>query len=127
MKLSKAEIAAIVITVFFVAAVAIAALRANDKSAAVTISTGLSQSAEQSEPAASDVQTPSASPELLVNINTAETQELCLLPGIGETIAARIVDYRKTHGLFNNTDEIMNVSGIGAKTYEDLKGYITIG
>jgi len=127
LKLSKAEIAAIVITVFFVAAVAIAALRANDKSAAVTISTGLSQSAEQSEPAASDVQKPSASPELLVNINTAETQELCLLPGIGETIAARIVDYRKTHGLFNNTDEIMNVSGIGAKTYEDLKGYITIG
>ena len=127
MKLSKAEIAAIVITVFFVAAVAIAALRANDKSAAVTISTGLSQSAEQSEPTASDVQKPSASPELLVNINTAEAQELCLLPGIGETIADRIVDYRKTHGLFNNTDEIMNVSGIGAKTYEDLKGYITIG
>ncbi|NCB73478.1 MAG: helix-hairpin-helix domain-containing protein [Clostridia bacterium] len=127
MKLSKAEIAAIVITVIFIAAVAIAALRVNDKSAAVTISSGLSPHTEQSETPASDLQTPSASPELLVNINTAEAQELCLLPGIGETIAARIVDYRTEHGQFNSTDEIMNVSGIGAKTYEDLKGYITIG
>ena len=126
MKLSKAEIAAILITVIFVTAVAVVTLRAHDKSAAVTISSGLSPNAEQSGSPAPMAQTPSASPELRVNINTAEAQELCLLPGIGETIAARIVDYRKAHGSFNNTDEIMNVSGIGAKTYEEIKSYITV-
>ena len=126
MKLNKAEIAAIIITVIFVVSVAVAALRAHDKSAAVTISSGLSTVTEQSGTPAPAEQAPSASPELHVNINTAEAQELCLLPGIGETIAARIIDYRKAHGLFNNTDEIMNVSGIGAKTYEEIKSYITV-
>ena len=126
MKLSKAEIAAILITVIFVVSVAVAALRAHERSAAVTISSGLSPNTEQLNAPTPAAQTPSASPELHVNINTAEAQELCLLPGIGETIAARIVDYRKAHGLFNNTDEIMNVSGIGAKKYEEIKSYITI-
>jgi len=126
LKLRKAEIAAILITVIFVVSVAVATLRAHDKSAAVTISSGLSPNSEQLGAPVPAAQMPSASPELHVNINTAETRELCLLPGIGETIAARIVDYRKAHGLFNNTDEIMNVSGIGAKKYEEIKDYITI-
>jgi len=126
LKLTKAEIAAILITVIFVVSVAVAALRAHDKSAAITISSGLSTVTEQSGTPAPAVPAPSASPELHVNINTAEAQELCLLPGIGETIATRIIDYRKAHGLFNNTDEIMNVSGIGAKTYEEIKSYITV-
>lgn len=126
MKLSKAEIAAIIITLIFVSFVAVAALRERERSAAVTISSGLSQSAEQSDSPVSAAQEPLTSPELKLNINTAEAQELCLLPGIGETIAERIVDYRQAHGLFNNTDEIMNVSGIGAKTYEEIKSYITV-
>ena len=126
MKLSKAEIAAILITVIFVVSVAVLTLRAHEKSAAVTISTGLTPNTEETAAPVSAVPTPSVSPELSININTAEAQELCLLPGVGETIAARIIDYRKAHGPFNNTDEIMNVSGIGAKTYEEIKSYITV-
>lgn len=106
---------------------AVAALWEHDNSASVTISSGLSSVAESADVPVSSTQSPVNSPQLLVNINTATVQELCSLPGIGETIAVRIIDYRTAHGLFNNTDEIMNVSGIGAKKYEELKSYIAVG
>ena len=61
-----------------------------------------------------------------ININTASEQQLTLLPGIGEAIAKRIIDYRTEHGNFKAIEDIMNVSGIGEKKFEQLRPYIKV-
>ncbi|MBP8640023.1 MAG: helix-hairpin-helix domain-containing protein [Oscillospiraceae bacterium] len=126
MKLSKAEIIIIVITVVFVSLAFISFLIDRDGRAAVTISTDITASAEASVSPSSAAPSPEISSVTLVNINTATAQELCSLPGIGETLSGRIVAYREEHGLFKSTDEIMSVEGIGAKTFENLKNNITV-
>ena len=63
----------------------------------------------------------------LVDINTASLQELDGLPGIGPTTAQKIIAYRDEHGPFARIEDIVNVSGIGAATYEDIKDLITVG
>ena len=61
-----------------------------------------------------------------VNINTASARELEALPGIGEVIARRIIDYRNAHGPFQSVDELINVKGIGEKKLAELKPYATV-
>lgn len=63
-----------------------------------------------------------------VNLNTATAQQMSdALAGIGPVIAKRIVEYREKNGKFRSVEEIKNVSGIGEKTFEKLKGHITVG
>ena len=62
----------------------------------------------------------------LVNINTASTEELCSLTGIGTAKAADIIAYRETNGLFRRTEDLMQVSGIGEKMYAKVKDKITV-
>lgn len=62
----------------------------------------------------------------LVNINTARLDELQTLPGIGEILGQRIIDYRIEHGQFYYIEEIMLVSGIKDSIYEQIKDYITV-
>ena len=61
-----------------------------------------------------------------VNINTATQEELDTLPGIGPSIASKIIDYREQNGKFNSIEEIKEVSGIGDAKYEKIKDSITI-
>lgn len=62
-----------------------------------------------------------------VNINTASAKQLEELPSIGETIAARIVAYREEQGAFATVDDLRSVKGIGEKTMEKLRPYVTVG
>ena len=62
----------------------------------------------------------------LVDLNTAEAEELATLPGIGEGRAKRIVDYRTEHGPFEGPEGLLEVSGIGEKKLEELRDYITV-
>jgi len=62
----------------------------------------------------------------LVCINTASAAQLESLPGIGPALAERIVAYREAHGPFRHPEEIMQVSGIGATRYEQIRSLITV-
>lgn len=62
-----------------------------------------------------------------VNINTATQEQLMTLPGVGETLASRIVAYRKENGSFAKVTDLMNVEGFGAKRLEALLDFITVG
>lgn len=62
----------------------------------------------------------------MVNINTASVEELCALPGVGESRAADIVAYRNQHGAFETIEEIMQVSGIKEGLYEKIQSKIYI-
>lgn len=64
---------------------------------------------------------------LLININTADKDELMLLTGIGEITAENIIAHRNEKGNFLTIEEIMEVSGIGEKKFEAIKNYITVG
>lgn len=61
-----------------------------------------------------------------VNINTADKDILCTLPGIGETRAESILAYRREHGSFTKIEDIMLVSGIKENSFQKIKEYITI-
>ena len=62
----------------------------------------------------------------IININNASLSELMNLPGIGEAKANSIIEYREKNGLFNEVEDIKNVSGISEKIFESIKEYITI-
>lgn len=60
-----------------------------------------------------------------VNINTASSEDLQSLSGIGPKTAEKIIEYREDNK-FKNEEDIMNVNGIGEKTYEDIKDQIRV-
>ena len=61
-----------------------------------------------------------------VNINTATQTELETLPGIGPSLALRIINYRRENGKFASIEELKNVSGIGDNKYDEIKKYIYV-
>ncbi|MGA7614590.1 MAG: helix-hairpin-helix domain-containing protein [Thermoanaerobaculia bacterium] len=70
-------------------------------------------------------QAPAPAKAGVVNINTADAGQLSLLPRIGPKAAQRIVDYRKANGPFKTTTDLMQVKGIGDKTFQLLSPYLT--
>jgi comEA protein len=61
-----------------------------------------------------------------LNLNTASQSQFETLPGIGPAVAARIVEYRQKNGNFKKVEELMNVKGIGEKSFLKIKALITI-
>lgn len=95
-------------------------------------SNGKLQMGEMTEPAMmlslteEEVEQKEQENSLKVNINQASQAELMLLDGIGEKISQRILDYRQENGPFLQKEDIMKVSGVGEKTYENIKDFIII-
>jgi competence protein ComEA len=61
-----------------------------------------------------------------VNLNTATEAELDTLPRVGPAMAAKILAWRAENGRFTSIDDLMNVSGIGQKTFDGLKDLVTV-
>lgn len=67
-----------------------------------------------------------AVPEGVVNVNTADTTQLELLPRIGPALAGRIVEFREDNGPFEAKEDLLLVRGIGERTLEMLEDFVTI-
>jgi len=78
-------------------------------------------------PVAAAAPAPPPARDTLVNINTASVDELVSLPGIGKAYAQRIVDYRTKNGPFKRIEDLLNVQGIGDKTFEKIRSRLTVG
>lgn len=119
MKLSRAEIAVLVITALLLALMGgyyLGAGRTEPLEELVSVQT----SPPEEEPAASPEQK-------LVDINTAGLEELMTLPGIGEKRAQAILDYREEHGPFEYVEDLIQVPGIGEGILAGLMEYATAG
>ena len=68
-----------------------------------------------------------AAPTGAVNLNTATVADLQTLPGIGAATAGRIIEYRQKNGPFKKIEELMNVRGVGEKSFLKLKPRLTVG
>ena len=69
---------------------------------------------------------PAAKASDIVNLNTASAAQLEALPGIGAKTAERIVAYREKNGPFKKIEDLMNVKGIGEKSFLKLKARLTV-
>jgi competence protein ComEA len=76
--------------------------------------------------AASGASAETGAPSAPVNLNTATEEQLETLDGVGPATAGKILDYRKTHGGFRSVDDLDEVSGIGPKRLEALRGKVTV-
>jgi competence ComEA-like helix-hairpin-helix protein len=69
---------------------------------------------------------PPAQNTTLININTASREELERLPGIGEGLAARIVEHRERHGAFRRVEHLIIVRGISERRFSALRAFVTV-
>lgn len=90
-------------------------VKTNKSTAKTTKKTSSSEAAKKTE-----------QPIGIININTAGSNELQRLPGVGPATAEKIIAFREANGPFNDTRDIMLVSGIGEKKYEKMREYITV-
>src|SRR5277367_4485290 len=66
-------------------------------------------------------------PPVPINLNTATSEELQLVPGIGPATADKILLMRKSYGAFKSVDDLLAIRGIGAKRLEKMRKYLTTG
>ncbi len=126
-KISRAEAWILGLTLLFVLAAAGWFLHQNKPHGMVRIEVSRADVPMAADSTAEDA---NPAPGLLegerININTAPAGDLERLPGIGPTRARDIVAYRESMGPFAAAESIMEVSGIGEKTYEEIANYITV-
>lgn len=81
---------------------------------------------QQGDASASQYRSQAQANDGKININLADAATLQMIPGIGPSKAERILEYRETTGPFQNIEDIKNVSGIGNKTFENIREYLCV-
>jgi competence protein ComEA len=99
----------------------------SDRGYTVTVSNRTPESVFQTEDVLVDETPDSLIPGEKINVNTAPLLELERLPGVGETRARAIVDWRGEHGPFRTAEDLLAVDGIGEGTLEKMRPYIEFG
>ena len=66
-------------------------------------------------------------PEKPVNINTASSEQLQTVPGIGPVTAEKILHMRKSYGAFKSVDDLLAIRGLGPKRLDKMRKYLTVG
>src|SRR5205085_537313 len=94
---------------------------AAQQSAPAKPSAATPSAAKAAKPAAASSGKPAATPTAPVNLNTATQEQLESLPGVGAKAAERILEYRQKNGNFKKIEDLMNVQGIGEKSFLKLK------
>lgn len=119
----------VIITVAFAAFTFGYHLGQNSRTEAVTLSipASLMTVPEETTVPAETESIPEPTVSFPIRLNSAGLEELTALPGIGEVLAQRILDYRDAQGDFTSVNELLNVEGIGKGRFEDIYDLITIG
>ena len=94
--------------------------------AAIPAAAHQASQAKAAKPAASSAAKPAPPATAPVNLNTATQAQLESLPGVGAKVAERILEYREKNGKFKKLEDLMNVQGIGEKSFLKLKPLLTV-
>ena len=90
----------------------------------VVLGLGAAAGAAQEGSRSSSASSPAAASP--INLNTASVAQLATLPGIGKSTAERILEYRQKNGAFKKVEDLMNVRGVGEKSFLKLKPLVTV-
>lgn len=110
---------------------AVGQLQAIDEAASASVThtdapTGETQSETSEQNQAQEEQSQPAPADNRINLNTATSEQLQTINGIGPSIAGKILEYRKQIGQFTSVDQLLDVSGIGSKTLEKIRPEVTV-